>query len=110
MFTQIRHALAKLNIEYEENVIVHKSIAPVYAKSLDACFFVTDLSRNNQGIVTDIEKVKLTLQKTFNLLLGNKTAVIIDVSDFMNGLDIAEVVQSIKDSMQEESSQTDQAV
>lgn len=60
---------------------------------------MTDLARNNQGISTDTDKFKLTLQKTFNMLLGNKTAVIIDVSDFMEGLDVAEVVQGIKDSM-----------
>lgn len=77
-------------------------IAPIVCKEIDSCIFVTDISRmtpdSSDETSAQLQKV---LQSVFGMLIGDKRAIIIDVSDFLAGTKIEDVIQSIIDDVNE---------
>lgn len=58
---------------------------------------MTDIAKSNLTSLNEDDRVKKILQLTFNQLVGDATAVIVDVNDFLsNNIDLEALVLELK--------------
>jgi hypothetical protein len=93
---QVKFVLQKKNIAFDEFSPVSNAVAPIYCPAIDACIFVTDISKlNPENSAVSSESLQKVLQTVFGMLVGDKKAIIIDIADFLAGTRIEDIIDGI---------------